>query len=138
MNNSKRIQSNLLQQNCFVRDVSLSRDLRSVTSDIDFLSQDEVTTSHGVSLVDKVKKYPITPQYVNSFVDSSDYRRDPVSAISNGVKKSNLGDLTEIQSVLSMDSAKQAELYHELSKKFVKPVDPESVDSRPVDKGANV
>lgn len=134
---SSRVQSNLLQQNCFVRDVVRKVDLKSENSDSCFISLDEVLSENGVSFVPRKYPYPITPHYVNSFVDSADYRRDPVSAINNGVKRQNLGDISQIQSVLSMDSSLQRSLYEQLSAKFSKSVDPNKpnnpVDPKPVD-----
>lgn len=96
MKNNKII-SNLLQQNCYVRDVARADDLRSSDVRSKFSSIDEIVTSKGVELKRVVLDYPITPQYVQSFVDSSDYKRDPLQAISNAPKRSNLGDISDIQ-----------------------------------------
>lgn len=130
---SSRVQSNLLQQNCFVRDVVRKVDLKSENSDSCFVSLDEVSSENGVSFVPHKYPYPITPQYVNSFVDSSDYRRDPVSAINNGIKRQNLGDVSSIQSVLDMDSSLQRSIYEQLSAKFAQSVKSQPVKSQPVE-----
>lgn len=131
--NNSRVRSNLLQQNCFVRDSRLGKDLCCSSSPDSFLSIDEIVTSKGVELKESVNSYPITPQYVDSFVESSDYRKDPFSAISSGVERQNLGDITDVQKVISMDSEQARALYAKLSEVFSKPVDSEPVDSEPVD-----
>lgn len=46
--------------------------------------------------------YPITPESVNSFADSSDYKKNP-EVINQAVPRQNLGDISEIQKVLSND-----------------------------------
>lgn len=114
---TSRIQSNLLQQNCFVRDCSNKSDIKGepMTS---FDSLDEVTTDKGVELVTTKNSYHITPQYIDSFIDSADYRRDPISAINNGVKRQNLGDISAIQAVAKMDLNSQRSLFEQLSAKF--------------------
>lgn len=115
---SKRIQSNLLQQNCYVRDVLSCEDLQSVSSDQFYESVDESTLSSGIKINHTIHTYPITVDYVNSFVESSDYRVDPLNAISNGVHKQNLGDVGLFQQVASMDMEQASALYKQLQAKF--------------------
>lgn len=134
MSKSSRVVSNLIQQNCYVRNMCVSEDLKSDgSSESSYYSLDEVQTDDGVSFKKNLYPYPITPSYVNSFVDSSDYRRDPVNAIVNGRSGSNLGDCRDFQNIMSMDSASLSKLYLQLQKKFsaVKPV------ANPVDKPVN-
>lgn len=114
----RRVNSHLLQQNCFIRDCVSSCSSEPLEKCSSYLSIDEVSTPKGVELRETVNPYPITPQYVNSFADSSDYRRDPVSAINNASKRINLGDITQIQDVASMDSSQARSLYEQLSKRF--------------------
>lgn len=136
--NNSRVQSNLLQQNCFVRDVTNKAGLVNNSCPDSYLSLDEVVTSKGVEIKESVNDYPITPQYVSSFLDSSDYRKDPFSAISNGVNKQNLGDISDVQKVVSMDTEQARALYNQLSEVFSKPVDPKPVDPKPVDVGGGL
>lgn len=114
---NKRIQSNLLQQNCFVRDVCVASDLQHISSD-KFCSIDEKVDDKGVHIEINEYPYPITPDYVNSFVDSSDYRLDPFNAIVNSSKRNNLGDIRAAQEIASMDSEQARSLYKQLSEKF--------------------
>lgn len=111
------IKTNLLRQNCYLRDTTVNSQLDSFPPD-SYVSLDEVVTDKGIELNESVQPYPITPQYVNSFVDSSDYRRDPLNAIANSSVRTNLGDITEIQDVLSMDSSQARILYNQLQERF--------------------
>lgn len=131
--NNSRVQSNLLQQNCFVRDSRLGKDLLCSSSPESFLSIDEVVTSKGVELKESVNPYPITPQYVDSFVESSDYRKDPFAAIAAGTQKQNLGDISDVQKLVAMDYEQARELYSKLSEVFSKAADPKAADPKPAD-----
>lgn len=133
---SSRVQSNLLQQNCFVRDVTRKVDLGDTpkSSEGSYVSLDEVTTSTGVEIRRTVEPYPITPQYVSSFAESSDYRKDPFSAITNGIRRKNLGDIVDVQRVAGMDMSSAQELYARLKVVFdANPSDAKSVDAKPAD-----
>lgn len=114
-----RVPSNLLQQNCFVRDITKNSQ-SSASPLLTFDSLDEVTTERGVEFRVSENPYPITPQYVNSFADSSDYRRDPVGAVNNSHNRVNLGDITDFQKVVSMDMTEARTLYSQLRDKFSK------------------
>lgn len=118
MSKSLPIKTNLLQQNCFVRDCTFGRDLKSSSALSTYLSVDEHTDSTGLRINYNEYPYPITPQYVNSFVDSSDYHRDPTNAVANGVKRVNLNDVSSIQSLSKLDSSAQRALYEQLRSKF--------------------
>lgn len=117
----RKIQSNVLKQNCFLRDCVEEREHLSDYSDKSYTSIDEVVTNHGVEVVENQVPYPITPQYVNSFVDSSDYRRDPVNAIVNAPKRQNLGDVSGLQTICDLDFSTAQKLYQSLKTKFEAP-----------------
>lgn len=116
--NNYSIPSSLIQQNCFVRDVVRLVDAPISSSSEQYVSLDEVVTDTGVQLRETVVNYPITPQYVNSFVDSSDYRKDPFSSVVQSSKGSNLGDIRDIQNISSMDSSQARELFNQLKARF--------------------
>lgn len=120
-NLSSRVQSNLLQQNCFVRDVRRAVDLKDGEQPSSYVSLDEKIVDDGFKQEFNSYDYPITPSYVDSFIDSSDYRRDPANAIIHGHDKKNMGDVTQLQNILHMDTASQRELYAQLQKKFNAP-----------------
>lgn len=59
------------------------------------------------------KDYPYTPEYVSSFAASSDYRADPVGAVNKAPKRTNLGDITNLQRALGLDFETARHLYAE-------------------------
>lgn len=120
MNNSKSkpVVTNLLRQNCYVRDAVRCDDLKTVCSESSYESLDEVVSSDGLKIRYSSVPYHITPEYVNSFADSSDYRKDPANAIATAPKRVNLGDITPFNDVASMDTALAMSLYDQLKNKF--------------------
>ena len=48
------------------------------------------------------KDYPITPEYVTSFLASSDFRQDPVGAVNRAPLRQNLGDISKLQEALDL------------------------------------
>lgn len=136
----KPIVTNLIRQNCFVRDVSLNTSVVSSDdrySDVTYESVDEVLRDDGtgVDLNYSENSYPITPQYVQSYVDSADYHGDPLAAIANSSARQNLGDVRDYQAVDRMDTADQIKLFEQLKAKFanasqtsVSPTSPVSSD----------
>ncbi|UPW41620.1 hypothetical protein [Peromfec virus RodF8_38] len=117
---SSRVQSNLIQQNCYIRDCSPAVSVQSPRSGSTFTTLDEVSDEKGIHFEESQVPYPITPQYVNSFVDSSDYRKDPAQAISNGSNRHNLGDVSAIQHIMSMSDGDVRALYEQLKTRFSK------------------
>lgn len=119
---SKRpVPTSLLQQNCYLLDATVSSSVSASTAaKKTYTSLDEVTDVTGVKLVQTENDYPITPEYVDSFSESSDYRNDVVGAISSAPKRRNLGDITEFQNVASMDMESARALYKQLQDKFAK------------------
>lgn len=116
---SNRLQSNLLQQNCFVRDVvRLDTDCSLCDQPSTYVSLDEVVSSDGVKLVETSNPYPITPDYVNSFAEGSEYRLDPLNALNNSVKRRNLGDVRGIQDISNMDNDQLVSLFEQLKSRF--------------------
>lgn len=114
----KKLSSNLLKQNCYIRSTVDECENSSDYSEKTYVSIDEVVTNNGVHLVEKSVPYPITPQYVNSFVDSSDYRRDPVNAVLNAPHRQNLGDISGIQDICGFDFITAQKMYQALKAKF--------------------
>lgn len=113
---SSKVPCNLIKQNCFVHEcVASSSSLASLES---FVSCDEVATESGISLEYTTHDYPITPASVNSYVESADYRRDPVSAVARGHHMKNLGDVASLQEVASLDLETARSLYKQLSSLF--------------------
>lgn len=101
---SKKVVSNLLQQDVYVRDLRYSKPLSPHSSSRSYLA--EVIEFKDNSEVHSLKEvdYPITPEYVNSFADSVDYRIDPLNCPQQPRGK-NLGDITGTQELLGLDSS---------------------------------
>lgn len=125
MQKSKPVVTNLIKQNCFVRDVVLPV-THCKKYQTQFVSCDEINDSDGVKVVESVHDYPITPEYVNSFAASSDYRSDVVGVIQNSPKRQNLGDLSNISELLS-SGADLRPLYEQLAARFSKVGDDKKV-----------
>ncbi|UPW41198.1 hypothetical protein [Sigmofec virus UA08Rod_5092] len=113
----KPVPSQLLKQNCFLRDVARLIDVDTVGI-LTYESLDEVTTEDGIVLKRSVEDYPITPDYVNSFADTADYHNDPQGAILRAPKRVNLGDVTELQRVSGMDSEQMRALAKQIQERF--------------------
>ena len=99
---TKRIQSNLLLQNCFVRDYIPPFDKKTKYSDKKFYS--EVPHDDGTSEVREFD-YPITPKYVASFAGGADYHNQLDAVWNAPARGSNLGDVSLAQVVFAMDRA---------------------------------
>lgn len=114
----RKIQSNVLMQNCYIRDSVLEDEHITDYGDKNYISLDEIVTGKGVEIVENKVPYHVTPQYVNSFVDSSDYRRDPVNAVLNAPRRQNLGDISGVQEICGFDFLTAQKLYNALKSKF--------------------
>lgn len=100
---SKMVRSNIIAQDCYIRDVSPKVVKKSEYAVRRFPSLVEVPSSVGVHYDLCDFDYPITPESVKSYVDSTDYKRDPAAAIAVGSCGVNLGDITELQRVTNSD-----------------------------------
>lgn len=114
----RAVPSSLLKQNCYLRDVTVDSCSEHTPPSPTYPSLDEVVQEDGIKLVYTEQPYPVTPESVNSYVESADYRRDPTGAIANAKPRQNLGDITELQKVDSMDMDSAMALYEKLSKRI--------------------
>ncbi|WGL31058.1 hypothetical protein [Dipodfec virus UOA04_Rod_690] len=105
----KRVQSNLLEQNVFVRDSVAAKDLRSYEKTFDnpryYYELEEVTEGNGIKHRIVTREYPITPEYLDSQLESCDYKLDPAGAIARSPKRVNLGDITDAQKLDGLSSS---------------------------------
>lgn len=99
----KKVHSNIIAQDCYIRDVTPKVVKRSEYASRRFPSLVEVPDSVGVHYDLRDFDYPITPESVKSYVDSTDYKRDPAAAIAAGARGVNLGDITEAQRIVNSD-----------------------------------
>lgn len=117
---TNKIPSNLLQHNCYLRDVVPVFDKKTEYGDQIYLNVEEVTSIDSLSLKHDVtvQPYEITPQYVNSFVESADYRRDPFQAVLSAPKRKGLGDIRDLQKVNAMDDTQASTLFNQVKSRL--------------------
>lgn len=111
---NKPLVTNTLAQNVFVRDTRPAFDRKSKEAHRVYFELQETETDDGISLKLEAVDYPITPDYVQSFVDSTNYKRDPAGAVASAPRRQNLGDITEMQRAKEMDSAAIREVYKKI------------------------
>lgn len=106
-NSLNLVSTNLIRQNCFVRDCASPSDLKEdygcfneskTYPTLDTICDSELNAMRDVT---HNETYPITASYVKSFQDAADYRTDLQSAYNSPAPGSNLGDIRAVQSVLS-------------------------------------
>lgn len=114
-----RLKTNILRQDCYVRECFGAEDLRShVPAMSSYPLIEQVVEQGGVREVVTERPYPITPESVNSYADSCDYKLDPEGCQLSGRK--NLGDIRVAQDLLSMDSGKLREEHEALRLRMLK------------------
>ena len=121
-NVTRPLKSQLLQQNVFLRDTVPAYDLKRGNEPKEYYDvfEEDVIDKDGFPVHREVMKkvpYPHTPESVQSFESSTDYRIDPSNARRSGGV--NLGDISSVQSLFHSDSAAQNPDYQELLKKIV-------------------
>ena len=114
----REVPTNLLPVNCFLRDTVTAKDLHTEYQQRTYMELQRKTVQNGIVEELKEVPYEITPASVKSFANSSDYHVDPAGAILRGNCGKNLGDVSVMQKVASMDGMEAAALYQELKKKF--------------------
>lgn len=127
--NPTPLKTNLISQNCFVRDITPIVDLKTDYPEQFYESMEEIidTDNPSLSHIRKIYPYEITPEYVNSFADGADFRKDPVSAIVNAPKnRQNLSDIRDFQRVVEMDDTSARNLFEELKQRFQKTEPPKT------------
>lgn len=99
----KKLHCNLLQQDVYCRDVIVyKKDLKDDYAIKSYLSQDRVVEDHCVKDKISVQEYPITPETVNSYQDSTNYKLDVNAAVAAPSRGKNLGDVSSVQHLLQM------------------------------------
>ncbi len=121
-NECRPLKSQLLQQNVFLRDIVPAYDLKKGNSAKEYYDvfEEDVIDKDGFPVHREVMKkvpYPHTPESVQSFESSTDYKIDPSNARRSGGV--NLGDVSAVQSLFHSDSAAHNSEYQELLKKIV-------------------
>lgn len=116
----KRVSIGGIRQNCFALDVRMDTSAQTMTPPTikSYFSLEKKTLNNGfVQELEKID-YPITSDSVTSYMDSSDYKRDPFGAVANAPKRVNLGDITEVQQFIENDPLQAVRLYREVGEKL--------------------
>lgn len=83
-----------------------------------YLELQRSVTSDGVKEEYVEVDYPITEEYVNSFVDGADYHADPLSKVRLNCR--NLGDIVDMQNLTAQDMESARCAYEKLRSVFDK------------------
>lgn len=104
MAENRKLRSNLLEQDVYVRDTRPTYvDHNNYLVD-EYLTMDVVPDSEQRSMKERysVEKYPVTPESVNSYADGTNYRLDVAQAVSNPAPGKNFGDVAAMRDILSL------------------------------------
>lgn len=115
----RKVQSNLLQQDIYLRDCLPAYE-KSCPVSKKYFELQRKTVANGI--VEELVEcdYPITQESVNSYLDTSDYRNNPAQAILNATPRKNLGDITEIQDFIANNPAEALSIYKQVSETLSK------------------
>lgn len=110
------LKSQLLQQNVFLRDTVPAYDLKRGNDPKEYYDvfEEDSIDKDGFPVHREVMKkvpYPHTPESVQSFESSADYKIDPSNARRSG--GINLGDVSGVQYLFRSDSASENSEYQE-------------------------
>lgn len=98
----KNVKINGIKQNCFVRDTLTDTRVIGKSHTMEkYPSLERKNLPNGYVEEIELKDYPINSDSVTSYADGADYRTDPLQAIANAPKRTNLGDITELQDFLN-------------------------------------
>lgn len=105
----RRVKSSLIQAEVYVRypKCTINKQERKR-----YVELKDVETSNGLFQKYVTVDYPITPESVNSYADSADYRTNP-DVINQAVARKNLGDITEVQHLLNSDATQLRRIVQE-------------------------
>ena len=113
-----KMRMNLINAEIYANCPELVKGVSSPRSPSRYDELKEVRDADGVHYQTVKEDYPITAEYVNSFADAANYKKDIVSAISSPSKK-NLGDISSLQEVLQKDNSDIIKELDELKAKLI-------------------
>lgn len=112
-----RVNCNLLQADIYARNAQICGTC-SHNYNATYKELRTIDTPTGIRQVLVDVPYPVTPDSVKSYAASADYRNDPAAAMAMSAPSANLGDLTDVQKVLSADMESARALYSNLKAVF--------------------
>lgn len=112
---------NGVKQNCFKSEgLEQSRPVKhqQTIGSYTILEKKELPNGYTVNLEEQ--PYPINSDTVTSYVESSDYRRDPLGFAANSPKRVNLGDISQLQNFMRTNPQEAVRLYRSVGEKLEK------------------
>lgn len=117
----KKVECALLRQNCYALDrCEETAPEKKPKSELYYETIDEVTRDNALVHERRLVPYEITQEYLDSFVESADYRRDPVRAIINAPERQNLGDIRDFQQINEMDDTQVRDAFKAIQSRYEK------------------
>lgn len=122
MSEKRQVKIGGIRQNCYRRDIDTAYKSPQKRDDTvryyDSLERKNLPNGY-IEQVER-KDYPINSASVTSYADGADYRRDPLGAIANAPKRTNLGDITEVQDFLKNDPQQAVRVYRAVLDRLTK------------------
>lgn len=103
-NKTRRLECNLIKQNVYVRDFVAPYDAPVKTvSQYPELKRENSQFGFEEKVV--VSDYPITPESVNSYAETADYRNNLQEALNSPSRGKGLGDIRDLQDLQNLDTS---------------------------------
>lgn len=117
--NTQRVYLNLIQQEVYFRNPEILTSNPGKKASKTYYELKEVIQADG-SRIEKLVEvdYPISAESVKSYVESTDYKRNLEQAFNAPPKGRNLGDVVDMQKLLSMDKQQILEVYNQLGERI--------------------
>lgn len=109
-----------LRQNCYALDTRTVMVDSHIKQPKYYSSLEKKQLPNGVVYNLEEVDYPITSESVTSYVESSDYHRDPLAAIAAAPKRVNLGDITEVQDFIQKNPQDALRVYRQVGEQLQK------------------
>lgn len=109
-----------LRQNCYVVDTNDNSKNRHIEPRKYYASLEKRMLPNGYVFELEKVEYPINSETVTSYIDSADYRRDPMAAIANAPKRVNLGDISEVQNFIATNPQEAVRMYRAVGEQLEK------------------
>lgn len=128
-NQTKKVRLNIIQAEVYARNPQILAGVQGKRSgDVYYELRERVQGNATYNELVPVP-YPVTAESVNSFETSTDYKRDVESAMNMPARGVNLGDIVDMQRVMSMDKAEAQKLVGELNAKILAGKTAQNVDN---------
>lgn len=111
----KKVQTNCILQNCFLREASSQHDCRFAKQGKTYIELQNKVVPDGIKQEYVEVEYPHTAERVNSYAEAADYRRDPFAAIAKSQPRENLGNIIDLQKLANMDTSARKAYINSLS-----------------------